>query len=102
MLVGRGALRTQVSTGFYKVTVCQGIFTNSSYNPDIFHLFALWLFHGEAAVMTFTAQLLSCFLILFIGRFNLKNGYHLAERQTEKHTFVSKTLMIGRIVLISP
>lgn len=53
VLVGRGALRTQVSTGFYKVTVCQGIFTNSSYNPDIFHLFALWLFHGEAAVMTF-------------------------------------------------
>lgn len=61
LLVGGGPLRTQVSIDFYKVTVCQGIFTNSSYNPDIFHLFALWLFHVEAAGMTFTAQLLSCF-----------------------------------------
>lgn len=26
-----------------------------------FHLFVFWLFHVEAACMTFTAQLLSCF-----------------------------------------
>lgn len=45
----------------------------------------------------------SCFVFnSFYQEIQLENGYHLAGRQTEKHIFVSKTLMIGRIALISP
>lgn len=62
--------------------------------------FSRWLFHAELARMTFPAQLPSCFR-LFYQQIQLENGYHLAEKQTEKHIFVSKTLMIGRIAPIS-
>lgn len=64
------------------------------------YLFACWLFHAELARLTFPAQLPSCFR-LFYQPIQLENGYHLAEKQTEKHIFVSKTLMIGRIAPIS-
>lgn len=64
------------------------------------YLFARWLLHAELARMTFPAQLPSCFR-LFYQQIQLENGYHLAEKQTEKHIFVSKTLMIGRIAPIS-
>jgi len=69
-------------------------------HPAFSDLFARWLFHAELARMTFPAQLPSCFR-LFYQPIQLENGYHLAEKQTEKHIFVSKTLMIGRIAPIS-
>lgn len=69
-------------------------------HPALSCLFARWLFHAELARMTFPAQLPSCFR-LFYQPIQLENGYHLAEKQTEKHIFVSKTLMIGRIAPIS-
>lgn len=69
-------------------------------HPAFSYLFACWLFHAELARLTFTAQLPSCFR-LFYQQIQLENGYHLAEKQTEKHIFVSKTLMIGRIAPIS-
>lgn len=69
-------------------------------HPAFSYLFACWLFHAELARMTFPAQLPSCFR-LFYQPIQLENGYHLAEKQTEKHIFVSKTLMIGRIAPIS-
>lgn len=60
-------------------------------HPSLSCLFARWLFHAELARMTFPAQLPSCFR-LFYQPIQLENGYHLAEKQTEKHIFVSSLL----------
>lgn len=81
-------------------TACGKSFEPLPCHTAFSYLFACWLFHAELARMTFPAQLPSCFR-LFYQQIQLENGYHLAEKQTEKHIFVSKTLMIGRIAPIS-
>lgn len=97
-------LRTQVGINCClkcSVADCQWIFTNSSYNPGIFHLFVFGYFMLKQHV--WPLQHNSCLVFnSFYQEIQLENSYHLAERQTEKHIFVSKTLMIGRIALISP